>query len=79
MKEGKYGDIFATNKTFHPKEPVFLLRATDPLGPTAIMLYHAICRMAGCSDEFLGDVVAHAGRMEQWQIENPTLVKPRPD
>lgn len=78
-KEKKYGDITASGKVFHPDEPVFLIRSTDPLGPTAVMLYHALAVMAGCTQEFRDEVLARAGRMEQWQHEHPTLVKQRPD
>lgn len=75
----KYGTIFASGKTFHPKEPVFAVRGTDPLAVTTIMLYHALARMAGCTQEFLDDILTHAGRMEAWQHDHPTLVKDRPD
>ncbi len=78
-REGKYGEIFATNKTFHKDEPVFLLRGTDPLAFTTIMLYHALARVAGCSQGFLDEILTHAGNMETWQHENTHLVKTRPD
>lgn len=79
MAEGKYGTISATGKTFNPGEPIFILRATDPLAPTTVMLYHALCVMAGCSKEFLAEVVEHARKIEAWQHDNPLLVKVRPD
>lgn len=78
-EEGKYGTIFSTKKTFHPGEPVFMFRATDPLTPTAVMLYHALCLMNGCSETFLAEIITHAKRIEAWQHANPTLVKSRPD
>lgn len=75
----KYGQITSSDVAFERSEPLFLIRSTDPLGPTIVMLYHALARMAGCSQEFLDSVLTKAGHMEQWQHENTQLVKSRPD
>jgi hypothetical protein len=77
--EGKYGIITTEKKQFHPGEPVFLLRATDPLAPLAIFKYATICADAGCSPEHVQAVNDHGQRIEKWQKANPALVKQLPD
>lgn len=77
--EGKYGELTTTGKQFHPGEPVFVLRATDPLTPTAIMDYAARCFTAGCSESHLNACVDQAQRVRDWQAAHPELVKERPD
>lgn len=77
--DGKYGVITTELKQLHAGEPVFLLRATDPLAPDAIRLYADECREAGCSAEHVHAVTMHASRIEAWQQANPHLVKKLPD
>ena len=77
--EGKYGEITASKKQFHPGEPLFLLRGTDPLAPDAIREYAKICDSNGCDDEHIEAAYDHADRIESWQRLNPELVKKLPD
>lgn len=77
--EGKYGYIWTERKQLHPGEPVFLLRATDPLAPAAVVAYAEDCAAAGCSDEHVVACYDHAERIRRWQTEHPALVKSRPD
>lgn len=76
--DGKYGEITAERKTFHPGEPVFLLRATDRLAGVAIRYYAHVCTSEGCDEEHVAAAYGHAERIEAWQAQNPDLVK-RPD
>lgn len=77
--EGKYGTIYCSGKTFHPDEPVFLFRATDPFTHDAIMEYVEYCRKNGCSREHVETAFAHANRILAWQQAHPELVKRLPD
>lgn len=77
--EGKYGEIRASKKDFHPGEPIFILRATDPLAPSLIEEYAARAEGAGCAPEFITQAMDHAQRMRKWQRLNADLVKGRPD
>lgn len=77
--EGKYGEITASKKQFHPGEPVFLLRSTDPLAYMAVLDYVKWCVAAGCTDEHVEAVQEHAMRIRDWQRANPDLVKRLPD
>jgi hypothetical protein len=77
--EGKYGAITTTGKQFHPGEPVFILRATDPLAPAEVEHYATECALAGCSEEHVAACHEHARRIEAWQAANPHLVKKLPD
>jgi hypothetical protein len=77
--ENKYGTITSTTKEFHQGEPVFLLRATDPLAPQAIRNYAYGCEINGCSKEHVEACLGHALRTEQWQHANLDKVKNRPD
>jgi hypothetical protein len=77
--DNKYGTITASGKQFHPGEPVFLLRATDPFARAAIREYAQICEENGCSAEHVARVRACVERMRGWQHENPELVKDIPD
>lgn len=76
---GKYGAVTAEKKQFHPGEPVFLLRATDPLAPEAVMAYARQCIAAGCSNEHCSAALDHASRIALWQKLHPELVKKLPD
>ena len=77
--EGKYGTITASKKRFHPGEPLFIFRATDPLAPEAIRRYAELCQLEGCELTHCAEVRAHAARIEEWQKQHPELVKARPD
>lgn len=77
--EGKYGVITAERKQFHPGEPVFLLRATDPFAAKAVREYASICDANGCTLTHIRAIVSHAERIEAWQQANPELVKSLPD
>ncbi len=77
--DSKYGRVTVENKTFHPDEPVFLLRATDPLTVKMVREYAERCVVAGCDATHVADAFAHAHRIEAWQQANPALVKKRPD
>lgn len=77
--EGKYGEIRAEKKDFHPGEPVFLLRATDPIAPAVIEEYAKRCDAAGCEPDHVVAAMDHAHRMRKWQRLNASLVKGLPD
>lgn len=77
--EGKYGIITTTGKQLHHGEPVFILRATDPLAPDAIDDYADRCEVACCDPEHIRQCHLHAARIREWQAANPTLVKKLPD
>lgn len=78
-EETKYGTLYTERESFHPGEPVFLLRATDPLTPLALQDYAHRCQEAGCDASFIESVKARANEIAEWQANNPTLVKDRPD
>ena len=79
MTQGKYGTITSSEKQFHLNEPIFLLRATDPLAPQAISKYADLCSQEGCSDEHVRAAYDWAATIAAWQSENPELVKALPD
>ena len=57
-------------------EPVFLLRAQDISAPEAVRAW-AVYNIDNGGDIYLSNLAqAHALRMEEWQRDNPTLVKP---
>lgn len=76
---GKYGEIKTQHKKFHPGEPVFLIRGTDPFATKAIIDYARRCQAEGASQGHVDEVFDHAMRVAEWQRENPELVKPLPD
>lgn len=76
---GKYGEIKTERKKFHPGEPIFLLRSTDPFAPQAIIDYARRCERDGAAKAMVDEVFDHAMRVAEWQRENPELVKPLPD
>lgn len=78
-KLGKYGAIFSTKKKFHPGEPVFLIRATDPLAYKLVQEYAERCMVAGCDAAHIKAAFDHAARIFDWQQQNPILVKKKPD
>jgi len=77
--EGKYGGVATTVGTFHEGEPVFLFRATDPLTVRVLERYAHLATLEGCDKAFIDDVNNRAHIVKQWQVDNPTLVKERPD
>lgn len=77
--EGKYGAITASGKQFLPDEPLFILRATDPLTPQAIRQYADLCEECGCDPAHIVTARQHAERIRLWQWENPQHVKNKPD
>lgn len=76
--EGKYGTITASNKAFHPDEPVFLIRATDRKAAETIRHYIWLCEKMGCTFEHIDAAEKHLEQIQDWQEANPTLVK-KPD
>lgn len=76
--DGKYGEITTSKKQLHPGEPVFLLRAQDPLAPEAIRFYADICKQVGCHPAHVEAARRHAQRIKDWQTANPELVKEKP-
>lgn len=77
--EGKYGTITAELKEFHEGEPVFLIRATDPLAVPSVLAYAHRAAAAGCSPKFVRDCRIHAEAIKQWQYVNRDKVKKLPD
>lgn len=77
--EGKYGKITSSEVKFHPGEPVFLLRATDPFAANLVIEYARRCEREGCDKQHIDNAFDHAMRIAAWQRENPELVKPLPD
>lgn len=77
--EGKYGQIITTGKQLHRGEPVFILRATDPLAPASVEEYAVRCYDCKCEDEHVQAANKRAQVMREWQAKNPDLVKKLPD
>lgn len=77
--EGKYGEVTTTGKQFHPGEPVFILRATDPIAPATVRAYGMQCELFQCDPEHAASVYAAAERIAEWQKSHPELVKKLPD
>lgn len=55
-------------------EPVFLIRGKDIVGPEAVAYYAGLAEKAGADPELVGAVLAHAGRMKEWQAKNGAKV-----
>ncbi|HEY1186933.1 MAG TPA: dATP/dGTP pyrophosphohydrolase domain-containing protein [Gemmata sp.] len=75
---GKYGTLTTTGKQLHPGEPVFLLRATDPLAPQLVRDYALWCAEKGAGADHVRECREHADRIAAWQRANPALVKKLP-
>jgi hypothetical protein len=76
---GKYGVIVAEKKQFHPDEPLFLIRATDP---DAVQILREAARLYLTRGSPLEQVRATreaAERIAVWQAANPDLVKKAAD
>lgn len=78
-ERGKYGAIVASKKKFHPGEPVFLIRATDPFATNTIIEYARRCEREGCEKSMVDEAFDHAMRVAEWQRDNVELVKGLPD
>lgn len=77
--EGKYGVVFSTLKKFHKGEPVFLIRATDPLAYKLVQEYAERSVAAGCLESHVAAAYDHARRIREWQEKTPALVKKMAD
>lgn len=77
--EEKYGTVTASVGTFHPMEPLFIFRATDPLTPLALRDYAKRCEEADCAPAYVLSVEVRADKVAAWQHANPALVKDKPD
>lgn len=75
MSDGKYGEVTTERGSFHPGEPVFVLRAADLSAPQAICDYAAHCFALGCTEAHYYGCLAAARRLKDWQEANPSLVK----
>ena len=76
---GKFGIVTSDAKQFHDGEPIFILRASDPLACWALMRYADHCEMDGVSPKFVQQVRDRGVLIKHWQIKNPGLVKSSPD
>ena len=77
--EAKYGFVTLGAPTFHPGEPVFLFRASDPLMATALLHYGELCAEMGCDEEHVLTIFNRMQEVVTWQRENVQLVKRLPD
>lgn len=78
-KDRKYGNVVVEKGALGHDEPVFLLRAQDPIAYEAIMGYRALCAEAGCDEHQLSEVAEAARSVREWQEAHPTRMKVRPD
>lgn len=56
-------------------EPVFVIRAQDACGPSAVHEYALIARGRGTTETFVSDIFAVVDEMTAWQAAHPDLVK----
>lgn len=75
----KYGKVTASKKKFHEGEPIFIIRATDALGPATVIDYARRAVKAGCDEALVDGAFDHAMKLADWQRDNPEKVKPIPD
>jgi hypothetical protein len=75
MAEMKYGTVTSDRRTFHPGEPVFIVRAQDRLAPELLRRYYTLCLAAGCDDSHLSAIDDVRRSFTAWQAEHPDLVK----
>ena len=54
------------------KEPVFLIRGQDQLGPQTLRAYANQLELMGGSPVIVSDIRAHAHKMESWQEKTGT-------
>ena len=74
----KYGKVRLEKGTLHENEPVFVLRAQDPLAVKTIKDYLNHCVMHYCSEEHIRGVADARDTMQLWQLENPDKMKEKP-
>lgn len=77
--EKKYGKMYVEHDTLPDGSPVFLFLPTDPLTPLALDDYARRCEELGCTVAYIISIRDRAHEVRQWQIDNPKLVKERPD
>lgn len=70
----KYGAVEAERGEFHPGEPVFVIRGSDPVAGDAIRAYKRAARRAGVDKAELEDLDAVAAYVEGWQQFNADKV-----
>ena len=66
--------LAAKDKGIPKDEPVFLLRAQDPLFVPVLTIYATLARLIGCSFNLVQSVYAHIELARLWPV-----VKQRPD
>lgn len=54
------------------KEPVFLIRGQDKLGPKILRIYADDLKMLGGHPSIVADIRAQAYKMESWQAKTGT-------
>ena len=71
---GKYKSIQDTKKEskIPAKEPVFLIRGQDQLGPKILRQYADLHEMLGGHPGITAGIRAQAYRMEEWQAKTGT-------
>lgn len=77
--DAKYGRVTTEKGSFHPNEPVFLVRASDPLGAYLVNAYYLAARLLGCAKPFLLDVGRVLSDFRNWAAGNADKMKSRPD
>lgn len=55
-------------------EPVFLIRATDKVGPSAVRIWAFLVKEAGAKHDIVEAALHHALDMVRWQEENASAV-----
>jgi hypothetical protein len=75
MAENVTGVVYLTGKPLHPGEPVYVLRATNPLAPEILDEYALRCEKASVAPESVERVRLAAARIRAWQALNPHLVE----
>jgi homoaconitase/3-isopropylmalate dehydratase large subunit len=73
--DAKYGEVFLSNKSVNPGEPVFVLRAQDAYSVEMLQVYLSACRNARLSDEHIAAVVNSGQAFNRWRHEHRALVK----
>jgi hypothetical protein len=63
---------YVETEILHPSEPVLIVCGHDTYAPTIVDIYHSLVANHGGEPAGLD---ALAGRMREWQENNPTLVK----
>lgn len=58
-----------TVRSIPADEPVFLIRAQDAVGATAVRIWADLAEDAGAKPDILGAARSHAGWMEQWALK----------